>query len=109
MTPPLTDAQVAALATGNWGTDSEEAMWWPSPWTGGDDTAVVEAVQALALEVQQSRQRRCGNCRFFEPWRKGGETGCCDRTPSPVTAGISATWSCADFTPKAPTTEGVTP
>ena len=87
MTPPLTDAQVAALAT--WDGEHADEME-PGP------------INALALEVQQSRQRRCGACCHWEAYEDGGRMGECvwlQRGDTP------SSFQCADFTPKAPTTE----
>lgn len=84
MTPPLTDAQVAALVADR-----------------GRDAVGHE--HALAIEVQQSRQRRCGGCRHWEAYEDGGRMGECvwlQRGDTP------SSFQCADFTPKAPTTEG---
>jgi hypothetical protein len=54
--------------------------------------------QALALEVQQTRARRCGSCGYFDTEGHGPDAGDCGLN------GIAraATWSCADFTPKEP-------
>ena len=91
MTPPLTDAQVAALAT--WDGEHADEME-PGP------------INALALEVQQSRQRRCDGCRSLQPsWLTGWKE--CARHP--FLSFDPSSFHCADFTPKAPTTEGVTP
>jgi hypothetical protein len=75
----LTDEQVAVLA-------------------GGDDL-----ITALALEVQQTRARRCGNCvHAFEPLGTDEFAVCAIGIQRPGVNGhqLPLSWSCADFTPK---------
>jgi hypothetical protein len=91
----LTDAQVAA-----------HIAWLEAYLEDGIPNRLADQGKtglALALEVQQARGRRCGNCeRWILPLgndeygicakgvRQGGEYG----------YKLPATWSCADFTPK---------
>jgi hypothetical protein len=78
----LTDAQVMAIAVGTYLVEPHEA-------------------QALALEVQSTRQRRCGNCKDGTPRETSGVL--CEALVSEERgAGIvhDATWFCADWRPR---------
>jgi hypothetical protein len=87
----LTDAQVAALAILS---TSLEAAHDPHLWNDDRDAVKDDAVQDLAIEVQQARGRRCEAC---ESWhRASGAAGECDWLDRPTLA----TWFCADFAPK---------
>lgn len=81
---PLPDAQVAAIA---------------------EDDDIASRYRALALEVLQSRQRRCGSCRWWDVEEDPGGvpvSRVCvkltDRYGDLVVT--DSDWSCADFLPK---------
>jgi hypothetical protein len=81
---PLTDAQVAALVV-----MAEGDLPLRSMVESGD-------LERLCLEVQQSRQRRCGDCAHAYPPEPGSDFWWC----RPLDQGVGPDWFCADFTPK---------
>jgi hypothetical protein len=80
MSERLTDEQVAELATCDAYIHPDDLM-------------------ALAAEVQQSRQRRCENCRFYDVDVMGD--GYCTNVDSRAShQGVTPDYFCADFTPQ---------
>jgi hypothetical protein len=69
-----TDQQVAAIA--------------------GTEFIFDRTTRALAVEVQQSRQRRCANCAHYQPY------ACGLFSDTRETFEVTPDWFCADFTPR---------
>jgi hypothetical protein len=92
---PLTDAQVAALTkcdVDNPGQVDANGLVIPP-----------EYIEALALEVQQSRQRRCGDCQHWATHAKLRD-GLCEQHSDDNGKSWFQTppdWFCADFLAKA--------
>lgn len=90
----LTDELIAEIVASDvvWGTLGVGSREVEDIW---------RAVKGLAVEVQQSRARRCDACTEWSRagWDEVPETGTCERLASIST---DAEFFCAHFTPKAP-------
>jgi hypothetical protein len=85
MTERLTDEQVAAAASGTFVGD------------------VQYLILDLAVEVQQARQRRCGNCAAWRGATKPTtrDLGECRHADTYASGSVTlADWFCADFKAK---------
>jgi hypothetical protein len=71
------------------------------PWFS-ENPAVGGALLRVIDEVQQARQRRCGNCadHRLEPGPTWRTADVCDRHSRSTAFLVSPDWFCADFTPK---------
>jgi hypothetical protein len=89
MNKELTDRLVAFIA----GEENGECAWRP-------EWMKVPAAVALAVEVQQSRQRRCENCvHWSAAWVTGGAAGWCEGPPPCCRNETAPDYFCANFTP----------
>ncbi len=80
-------------------------LWPDDPEDKCDDSAcptcrMYSLAYAGLLEVQQSRQRRCGNCASYQSHPTLPDAGTC---ADMVSRDITPAWSCADWTPRATT------
>jgi hypothetical protein len=98
ITPPFTDAAIALL------TAAEDDRRGVGIHVGKEigpcddyDGVIARDVRALAAEVQQARQRRCGNCRHHVS--RVGRNGVCNLLQIPLYRS-PADWFCADFQAK---------
>ena len=61
-------------------------------------------IRSIAVEVQQGRARRCGDCWHFHARSNdaGALPGDCMEPGDKVMRPVREDWFCADFTPKTP-------